>query len=941
MASFAPIRGTRAQIQATPIVDGQFLVETDQGVDNMIYMDEGSTRTIVGGNTITGVLPELYIYSETGSVVTVEDAGGTTIPTSQIGTDHWICEVPDYGIYTVYSVLSGETTTKSINVDDCMIYTIDDSHFHCNIEVTYPSGVGATCTISGGGETYSAPALNPPDTSYKFVVHGKNTTYTITTNVDGSTKTEYVATGTTLDQTYQITMPYARINLTVEAPPITGNITCTDGTTTITRPVSPTMTLYVPNIGTWTISGSDGVNPPYTVEVEITSLSDVVDVDLSTVPDGSTVTPTDDIQTLLKCANIRNKTSYTTLDDVLNDDETLQKVICSNNAIDYLVRSKTFATAVDGLVPQLSSATPNVTVSSNYTSQAISYPYKVFDQDWDETSLYPVGNCWLAPTGSTNQWIAYEFDTATTVRAFKIRAGVQATGAGATGVYTSTYNSSGYKEIGLHIIKVQYSDTGSSSDWIDVDDGTQFTIFNDQPFTFSFGDNGSHKFWRIMVLSSVGSIEGVANLQWYGTVGITNNERAMRYIGRSNYASNKLLSDSDWVNSISTSPFCELVLNKKVPTMTGYTTPEGEAFCSSTYTSNAYYGWYAFAGYRGQTAHSSGRWCSAQNQQTSYIGYEFTTPVAVNKIVMLNQGESPANNIPLDYTGVIEYYDGTTWQPAHSFSASRQNASINRIITFDNTVAATKWRVYFNSYVIQYTSGNFTEVAELQFYGRVDVTEGLAIYSAADDVVTIFDGTNTITATTDSTGLAVLTTPLTEGGIYSFTSSVANNPDNTSVFYSKSNVTIYKNRMVVMVMPDNVLYWYGFIGGNCDYLTKDTGWSYSSHSFTKPTYNLRNVKTNTSSSNTQGIGNIIPVQLSTLNALTKGVTLSGNFAGTMNARQTKPDMYTNYTQIGTNTSITKYSHANTFSSYPNEGLYIDCESNSGRAMEIYAFWYDE
>ena len=49
MASFAPIRGTRAQINATPIVDGQFLVETDQGNENKIYLDNGTTRYAVGG----------------------------------------------------------------------------------------------------------------------------------------------------------------------------------------------------------------------------------------------------------------------------------------------------------------------------------------------------------------------------------------------------------------------------------------------------------------------------------------------------------------------------------------------------------------------------------------------------------------------------------------------------------------------------------------------------------------------------------------------------------------------------------------------------------------------------------------------------------------------------------------------------------------------------
>jgi hypothetical protein len=66
---------------------------------------------------------------------------------------------------------------------------------------------------------------------------------------------------------------------------------------------------------------------------------------LSTVPDGSTVLPTDDIQIWLKCASIKDK-AYTTLSQVLADSTTLQALISSNNAVDYMVRSTTWASGV-------------------------------------------------------------------------------------------------------------------------------------------------------------------------------------------------------------------------------------------------------------------------------------------------------------------------------------------------------------------------------------------------------------------------------------------------------------------------------------------------------------------------------------------------------------------------------------------------------------------
>ena len=53
MASVSMIRGTKAQIESTPRVDGQILIETDQGNLNKIYVDinEGGTvnRYMAGG----------------------------------------------------------------------------------------------------------------------------------------------------------------------------------------------------------------------------------------------------------------------------------------------------------------------------------------------------------------------------------------------------------------------------------------------------------------------------------------------------------------------------------------------------------------------------------------------------------------------------------------------------------------------------------------------------------------------------------------------------------------------------------------------------------------------------------------------------------------------------------------------------------------------------
>ena len=69
-------------------------------------------------------------------------------------------------------------------------------------------------------------------------------------------------------------------------------------------------------------------------------------VELADAPDGATVTPTDDVQTWLNCANIWDKTDLTTINDVITDTTTLNILISNNNASDYLARSTTWVSDV-------------------------------------------------------------------------------------------------------------------------------------------------------------------------------------------------------------------------------------------------------------------------------------------------------------------------------------------------------------------------------------------------------------------------------------------------------------------------------------------------------------------------------------------------------------------------------------------------------------------
>ena len=91
------------------------------------------------------------------------------------------------------------------------------------------------------------------------------------------------------------------------------------------------------------------------------------------IPDGRTVEPTDDIQIWLHCANIWNK-SYTTLAEVLTDTDTLLALITSNNAVDYMVRSTTWASGVSA-----DSSAMTYIGQNNYCANAL-----IADETWCE-----------------------------------------------------------------------------------------------------------------------------------------------------------------------------------------------------------------------------------------------------------------------------------------------------------------------------------------------------------------------------------------------------------------------------------------------------------------------------------------------------------------------------------------------------------------------------
>ena len=120
-------------------------------------------------------------------------------------------------------------------------------------------------------------------------------------------------------------------------------ISCTNGVDTYTE-TCPSSSPYEVKFkgladGSWTISTTYN-GETYSQIIDIVSTAEFYPT-----PDGATVTPTDDIQIWLNCANIWDKT-YTTVAQVLADTTTLLALVNSSNAVDYMARSTTFASDV-------------------------------------------------------------------------------------------------------------------------------------------------------------------------------------------------------------------------------------------------------------------------------------------------------------------------------------------------------------------------------------------------------------------------------------------------------------------------------------------------------------------------------------------------------------------------------------------------------------------
>lgn len=476
-------------------------------------------------------------------------------------------------------------------------------------------------------------------------------------------------------------IPRTKIRVTFDDVFAGETATCSMGTTTYTKTVPATepyeLVFPINELGAWTIATSY-LGDDYGTTIEVTAIGQTATGHVShvTTPEGATVTPTDDIQTWLKCAGIEDK-SYTTLAEVLADAVTFNALLADSNACDYMVRSTTWSASAK--VPVMTSNTTPSGVASASSIYSSSFDaWKAFDGISNDNS-----NVWISGTQSSpyNEYVQYKYEQAVCVN--KV-----------TWINRNDNNANAVQA--PKEVELLGSNTGNNGDWTSLATYTNTNNTKGQTVSFDVNNTNNYLYYRL----SISSVNGIANS--YCSIGelifdgntIVDSQNAMNLLGKYSYACDKLLAVSTWRDAICNSEYFECVLNKKVPNMTSNATPEGSVYLAGTYETTASSAYRVFDG------------TAANNfavMNTCQLGYQFPYSLIVNRVDIIF-GQNRCTSFK------VQAYDGTSWIDLATFTPA--NTGNVETFIFDNDIAYPSYCIYFTIS----TSSNIMK--KIQFYGR-------------------------------------------------------------------------------------------------------------------------------------------------------------------------------------------------------------------------------
>lgn len=305
------------------------------------------------------------------------------------------------------------------------------------------------------------------------------------------------------------------------------------GTTTIdiTMTAQTTGYAYLDDYGTWYIGINDGATILDSIDIDEVKVYEKTIG--QTVPDGSTVVPTDDIQTWLNCANIWDK-SYTTIGEVLADSSTLSILIASNNAAEYMARSTTWASdicadstamSLIGLNNYCSNALLTVSdwltaiLGSSYMEDILNVKVPTMTSDSTPsgqvigTTAYSTRHRWCAFDGNTSTFFTHQGTSVPVLLGYNFTANK------CIKVVKVLFGVSGTATVSSTTLKVQ-AQVGADS-WIDLTSATAYTDSASGNYSTILMPNNTTKYaaYRINISAQTASVSNlglVAEMQFYG-----------------------------------------------------------------------------------------------------------------------------------------------------------------------------------------------------------------------------------------------------------------------------------------------------------------------------------------------------------------------------------------------------------------------------------------
>lgn len=386
------------------------------------------------------------------------------------------------------------------------------------------------------------------------------------------------------------------------------------------------------------------------------------------VPDGKKVTPTDDIQIWLKCAGLGDVT-YTTIEQVLADTGALYVLLSNHNAVDYMVRSITWASSIASDSTAMSYIGNNnycadTLLGNNGVNTFVKYPYSDTTKTDNGVTFTDNGDGSITANGTASADTIF----------------------GLIG-YSSGNIKQYFNKPGKYILDPGTTDFNSNfSAFFGIDYNNSWLI------NHWFNDN---KRYELTITEEMLNNPSEYTVQYYV------------YVRSGNTVSNKTVWPLPvWTYAICKSSYNESVLNTKVPQMTSDTAPSGECFASSV--EGGYKAYYAF------DRNNSSKW-HATGETNESVGYHFTDTIKVYRgyVRSVKEGSPTAVTRMKNYK-IQSSTDGVTYTTLYTGVYPSDITDQAFIVT--SAAAGSYCRV-----LVEDNYGGWIRVAEVQFYGRKDV----------------------------------------------------------------------------------------------------------------------------------------------------------------------------------------------------------------------------